>query len=157
MPSEHGTENNGRYPLLRGHTRWRVIRDLAAGMSLSETAEKWGVHRDSIINFKRAHAADIQALRDAVAQEANGLWISSQFNRLSEYQQAFEDIDTAVAQILEFGGTLGPAEMAYIKEKRGILRQAAEELGQLPPRNNVTVNGASVTYQFDGVNPDDLK
>lgn len=157
MPPSHGTENSARYPLLRGHTRWQVIRDLAAGMSLSDTAEKYGVHRDSIINFKRAHLPDIEELRKSVANEANGLWIASQFNRLSEYQQAFEDVDNAVAQILEFGGQLGPQEMAFIKEKRGILRQAAEELGQLPPRNNVTVNGASVSYEFTGVNPEDLK
>lgn len=149
--------NTDRYPLLRGHTRWQVIRDLAAGMSLSDTADKYGVHRDSIINFKRAHLSDIAELRASVANEANGLWIASQFNRLAEYQQAFEDVDAAVASLLDFGGNLGPAEMAFIKEKRGILRQAAEELGQLPPRNNVMVNGASVTYNFEGVNPDDLK
>lgn len=149
--------NSGRYPLLRGHTRWQVIRDLAAGMSLSETAEKYGVHRDSIINFKRAHMPDIEDLRKQVANESNGLWIASQFNRLAEYQQAFEDVDTAVAQIIEFGGNLGAAEMAFIKEKRGILRQAAEELGQLPSRNQVNVQGASVTYSFPGVNADDLK
>jgi hypothetical protein len=156
MPTGEKDGNQARYPLLRGHTRWQVIRDLAAGMTHVETAEKYGVHLESLVLFKKSHMADIKALQASVAEEADGLWIASKFNRVAEYQQAFEDVDQAIAQILDFGGTLGPAEMAIIKEKRGILKQVAEELGQLPPRNNVTVNGSAVSYHFDGVDPKDL-
>lgn len=150
-------ENSQRYPLSRGHVRIKAIRDLADGLSLNEMATKYNVHRESIILFKQRHKDDIQRLRQAVAEEVVGLWIADKTNRMWEYQQAAEDLEEAVRAVLNTGATLTKEEVGLLAEKRKIFRHVAEELGQLPPRNAVEVHGATVTYHFEGIDPNDAK
>lgn len=149
-------ENSPRYPMSRGHTRIKAIRDLADGTSLSDMAAKYDVTRETIVQFKKRHAADIQKLRESVAAEVNALWIADKTNRMFEYQQAAEDLDDAVLAVLRRGDKLSKDDIAYLTERRKIFRAVAEELGQLPGRNTVELIGATVNYSFEGVNPDDL-
>ncbi len=156
MPNIRDWENSARYPMSRGHTKIVAIRDLASGMSLNEMSEKYNVHRDTIISFKKRYKDDILALKKAVEAEVVGLWIADRTNRMYEYQQAAEDLEAAVQSLIQDGATLTKDDIGFLAEKRKIFRAVAEELGQLPPRNAVEVHGASVTYNFEGIDPDDI-
>lgn len=144
------------FPLERGHQKWLVMKDIADGLQMRVIAAKYGANLQSVYGFKDRHEHEINELRAMVQDEFRGLWIASKYNRIAEYQQAVEDIEQALNGILSAGGTLDREDMVYIKEKRQILRQVAEELGQLPNRNNVQVAGTTVTYAFNGIDPDQL-
>lgn len=159
MPQDHDRrswENSGRYPLSRGHTRIRAITDLANGLTVQQMAEKYEVSEVSVSMFKRRFKKDITDLKKAVVDEVVDLWIADKTNRMYEYQQAAEDLEAAVANVLERGGFIDRDSIGLLQEKRKIFRAVAEELGQLPPRNAVEVHGATVTYNFEGINPDDV-
>lgn len=144
-------------PLSRGHIRWQVIRDCSDGMPNSNICEKWGVSMNALERFKTKFRAEIEEMKRSVEEEMHGLWIARKRARIEEYEQTFEDLDAAVQELLTGGGVITAADAALIKEKRGVLRAVAEELGQLPNRNQVNVQGATVSYNFQGINPDDLK
>lgn len=156
MPRTTITDGDGRYPLDRGFVRFRIMRQIIDGWSLNKLAAEYGVAKTTITDFKRKYAQDIERLRESVNDEMQGLWVASKFNRIAEYQQTLEDIEDTMGKLLSVGTVLGPGDMALIKEKRNLLRQVAEELGQLPNRNQVQIAGASVSYHFDGVDPSDV-
>ncbi len=151
-----GDTNSDMHPLTRGHKRIQAIRDLADGMSIAEFAKKWNVHTQTVVVFKRTNRADILALRASVADEVRHLWIADKTNRIYEYQQAAEDLDRAVAFMIDSNGILTKDDIALLAEKRKTFKAVAEELGQLPNRNSVEIQGANVTYNYVGVDPDDL-
>jgi hypothetical protein len=133
-----------------------VIRDLADGQSLRVLERKYGIAHTTIVAFKQKHADEIAELQEAVADEMHGLWIADKRHRVAEYQQMYDDLEATVNTLLMHGTTLGPQDMAILKEKRSALRNVAEELGQLPNRNQVSVGGASVVFNYPGIDPSDL-
>jgi hypothetical protein len=152
---EDAAEHHG--VLSRGYRRMIVCREIADGKSISWLIEKYGVTKVAVLAFKRNNAELIGKLRAQVEDELVGLWIADKALRVAEYQQAAEDLDDALQSVMRNGTVLGKDDVALLTEKRKTFRAVAEELGQLPNRNQIDVQGASVTYNFEGVDPNALK
>lgn len=130
---------------LKGHTAQRLIRELAvSGKSQTQLAEEYGVHQTAISHFKTKHAQEIGRVSEAAADEYAGLWITDKLNRLAELQSLAEELADK---------PITPRSAEVIK---GILRDAAEELGDIPNKAGVNVNIANVKYEIENVNLEDL-
>lgn len=143
---DHDREGARRaYPLERAWVRNKLIRELAAErLSHAKLAEKYGVTDVSISNFKKRHLTEIEEVRADLEDQFAGLWIANKAARLAELEQDVDDIGTTTNHEL-------------LKVKHNALKQAAEELGQLPSRFSVQVNNQPVTYKIEGVDMDALR
>lgn len=146
MPSLYDRDDDRRaYPLERGWVRHKLIRELAAGdKTQAVLAEEYGVTEVSIGKFKKRHLTAIAEATAQLEDEMSDLWIANKGMRLAELQ---EDVDN-------IGDNMDP-ELLTVKHRA--LKQAAEELGQLPGRANVVVNTAPITYKIDGVDMENLR
>lgn len=130
----------GRGNALRGQVRVRLIHDLALdAWTERDLAETYGVAQPSIWEFKQRHAYQIAVARESIEDQVAGLWISNKINRLAELEDDVEQINNELSQ--------APLELRprlYLAKARA-LRLAAEELGQLAPKQ---VN-ASVTVKYE--------
>jgi hypothetical protein len=117
-------------------TKRALIKDLALGDGKhEELAKKYGVTRESIGRFKKKHAFDIaEAINDA-EEEFAGILISQKAVRLGVYQQQLEiALDNGDGHLIA-----------------RLLRQAAEEMGHLPSRVQVTGSvGFQTSYVITG-------
>lgn len=147
-------------------TRRVLQQDLAhGGMSQTKLAEKYGVSQSSISEFAARHAATIQQIRDDAANEFAGLAIAKKAARLEVYREL---LDKAMQPIPKVAGK----DADYVRDEDGnvvyeidagvaakVLRQVAEELGELP--NRVTLSGGldmtHTNYTVNGVSPEALK
>jgi hypothetical protein len=154
---------------LGGLKRLQVMRLLALGeLSQSQIGAQFGVTQQSVSEFAQRYATEIAEIRANLADEFAGLWIAKKVNRLAMYeeiaQQALKptpkvtpagkvvrDVDPAtgtVETIMEIDGRLA-AQVA---------KQAAEEMGQLPTRLQVSGEmNTTTTYRVEGVAPEDLQ
>lgn len=165
-----GTQiKTARGKLERGWRRTWLIGKLARSEGTNRAlGEALGVVPSAIQAFKDRHADDIAAERERLAEQITGLWIADKLSRLAEHQQDVEDINEIIEGKLdaatptpwnplepEKDGSATPSAVddlpAWLRVKTGILRAAAEELGQLPQRVNVQVGGSLVTYRIEGV------
>lgn len=124
--------------------RVQLIRELAQSMKQVDLAKKYDVTEGAITLFKQRHAERIEEVRNNLNDQLAGLWIAKKEARLEVYQNDLEWID-------EVGNPLD-----NIKDKARILKQVAEELGQLPPRINVAVV-QPINYNIEGIDPEQLK
>jgi len=126
-----------------------LIRDLAEGkLTQVELAEKYGVVQSSVSEFKSRHKEEIEAVRNNLEDEFAGIWIANKERRLAELSSDVEHINES---------ELGKRDPQWAKVKQSALKQAAEELGQIPNRISVQVGDVHVRYEVAGVNLDDLK
>jgi hypothetical protein len=108
------------------HRKTEVCRLLAAGIvKRTDIARQFGVTGGAITQFAHRHARLIAEMKQQAASEAGrqivGLWITAQENRLSAYQADYElSLGNARADHYE-----------HIKARALLLKQAAEELGEL--------------------------
>jgi hypothetical protein len=115
----HWDRPGGRYPLERPYTRRKLIRQLAlTDIGDEAVCVEYGVDDASIYRFRKRHAAEIAAVAASAADEFAGLWIAEKINRLTVYGD--------LAQMAIDRGELQNAAR--------ILRNAAEEMGHLPSR-----------------------
>lgn len=133
-----------RRNLESGWTKAKLIRELAlAEKPQTQLAEEYGVGQSGIAMFKRRHLTEIEVHRENLADEYADLWIASKRNRLAEYQAAAEKLaknpDARSAEVLA-----------------KLLKDVAEELGDLPTRPGVQINQANVTYQIESISPEDV-
>lgn len=130
---------------LKGHVAQRLIRELAvSGKPQNQLAEEYGVTQGAISHFKVKHEMEIGRVSEAAADEYAGLWISGKLNRLAELQALAEELTDK---------PITPRSAEVIK---GILRDAAEELGDIPNKTGVNVNIANVKYEIENVDLSDL-
>ena len=135
--------------LFRGHTRMRIIRDIAMGeWDIASIADREGIDVEDLRLFETHFASDISEVRLALAGqlaiESAGLWIAKRHNRIAEMQADFEDVSTALDQMRKNeyrptdneGSNLGSKRHRYlVKARLDILRSVADELS---PRNQST-------------------
>jgi hypothetical protein len=134
-----------RQSLTKGWTKAKLITELALGeKTQAQLAEEYGVGQSAIAMFKKRNLTAIEAKRENLADEYADLWIASKRNRLAEYQAAAEKL-----------ADKPDARSAEVLAK--LLKDVAEELGDLPTRPGVQINQANVTYQIEGVDLDNLK
>lgn len=130
---------------LKGHTAQRLMRELAvSGKPQNRLADEYGVTQGAISHFKVKYSTEIARLSEAAADEYAGLWITDKLNRLAELQALAEELTDK---------PITPRSAEVIK---GILRDAAEELGDIPNKAGVNVNIANVKYEIENVNLEDL-
>jgi hypothetical protein len=136
MPSER-REN------LRGHTRLKLLQDLAAGeLSYAELAAKYGKTEQTIMDFGSSHEYEIAELFDSIPSECEGLWLTEKRSRMAEYQQKYEDLESLMEKFqAEFDADIKPQEEGRVivehylilaREQLKILARTADELGQVP-------------------------
>lgn len=125
--------------------RRQRCQELAAGKkSRAQLAREWGISRPTVTAFAKRHAAEIDAIRVALDDEFAGLWIAAKGARIAAYQA---DLEASASS--GYGG-----HFEQVRTRAQILRQVAEELGQLPGRTGVVV--VPVTHVLVDVNLDDL-
>lgn len=130
-----------RIPLEKGWARARLIRELALQeVPQFQLAEYYGVSESAISAFKRRHAIEVERIRNNLADEYADLWIADKRSRLAELQKAAEKL-----------AEKPDARSAEVLSK--LLKDAAEELGDLPTRTAVQINQQQVTYEVHGVDP----
>jgi hypothetical protein len=146
VPSDSSAEvaPRVRIPLEKGWARAKLIRELALQeQPQTELAEYYGVAQSTIATFKKRHWVEIERIRNNLADEYADLWIAQKRNRLAELQAAAEKL-------------AGKPDARSAEVLAKLLKDAAEELGDLPTRTQVNVNTANVTYEIVGVDPEVL-
>jgi hypothetical protein len=133
----------------------RAVEQLARGVVMTEVAKELGISYEVLRNFRRRRAAEIEARRAELEAElrqalGEGVWITEKAARLRVLQDDAERIDQELAAPLE------PADVAtLIRTRAALLHAAAEELGQLPPRQ-LTVTQTIVNYSIEGLDMEKL-
>lgn len=128
--------------LERGWVKHRLIRDFALGEKSGRTlAQEYGVSETSMSAFKKRNSMEIEEVRNNLADEYAGVWVAQKLNRIREYQAAAEKMANGAS----------PRNQEVLVS---ILKAVAEELGQLPARQQVNVSTENVTYQIVGIDLD---
>lgn len=159
---------------IRGHIAYSLVRDLAEGtLSQRRLATKYDVHLSTIADFKSRNRERIEAVKADLDNEFAGMWIAEKRKRIAAYMDDVELLDdsleatTAAREVLSIEGEDGTGltiakldrDMAAIlKRKHSALRSVAEELGHLPNRMTLNVQGGEspVLHQVVGVDIDDV-
>lgn len=137
-PSPRRSRNHGK--LERGWVKIRLLQELAAEEKTQRMlAQEFSCAASSIAEFKERHLDEIATIRRDMANELRGLWIAEKINRLAEYQQDVEDLNAMLEN------TPLPDAMRL---KMLNLKAVAEEMGHLPAKTAINVEGASVVYRI---------
>lgn len=128
----------------RSWVKHRLIRELALNDKTGlQLAKEYGVSANSIYNFKRKFAIEIEEVRNNLADEYAGVWVAQKMERIRQYQEAAEEMAA--------GKSPRNAEVLVT-----ILKAVAEELGQLPARTQVNVSTQATVYEIVGLSPEDI-
>lgn len=123
-------------------TRRRLIHTLArADRPIRQVAREFNCDESSVREFRDRHTDEIAAVTEDIDNEFAGLWIAQKQERLDVLTDLFRAADTG--------------DLDGIKVQIDILRKAAEELGQIPNRTTVKVDGG-MRIELVGVDPDTL-
>jgi hypothetical protein len=123
-----------------------LCRELAAGeVSRAALARRYGVVRSSITEFAQRHAAQIDLMKTQMDDQFAGLWIASKAHRIAAYQADYQASE----------GHPRWDHFEHVRVRTQILAAVAEELGQLPPRMQVSV--MPVVHVIEGVDLEALK
>lgn len=146
------TPRRTRYPLERGHVRYKLIHELARGeKTLTKLAEEYGVVHSAIIQFRDRHQTRVNEVKADIENEFAGLWIAEKRARIAEYQADVELINDSGA-----GQNTKMADADMLRVKAAIMRAVADELGHIPSKVNINVS-QKVTYVIEGVDPETLR
>lgn len=173
MITMEDTPSDTRPPhFLERHVRTRValIRYLAEGATHAMAAERFAASREGVRDFAHRHQADIEAMKNGLESEYTGLWVAEKRARVAEYQQDVEQSNRELELLAEGrlrgeDGEDGEGMVVSVSDelarllrgKHRALRQAAEELGQLPSRIALTVgDDVRVRHILEGVDVDQL-
>lgn len=137
-----------------------VIAMLLDGSTEREVAAHFGASRRGVELFKKKHTAEIADVKAAAVEKVKTDWIADRAARIAKLQGLYE---LAEAEVTEYGITIvekrtesdDGKETVYemrdfrgqmVKEMRGILRDAATELGQIvpPPRDGISIDKAII-------------
>lgn len=130
----------------RGWVRLQLIRELAVGEKTSpELGEKYGVDGGAIRKFAQRHREQIDQVKANLDDEYAGLWIVERKNRIAEYESDIALLNDSLAT---------ETDDKIVRTKLAVLRQTAEELGQLTQK--IETSG-TVHYVITGVDPAVLK
>lgn len=135
-----------REPKLAGRHKQDVIREIAEGYTLTAIARAYDVGLTSILTFKQRYQREIDAVKERLDDDFIGLWIAKKRDRLAELEWMVEILGEAIEDF---------PDTEMIRVRAALMKQASEELGQLPPRQQVV--SARVTHILEGVDIDDLK
>jgi len=134
---------------LKGHIRLALARQLAeGGLTQTELGERYGVTQQAISDFARRERDMINAIRNDLDNQYAGLWIANKEARLAAYERDVDDVERVE------GDDVVTPELRRVKQ--AALRAVAEELGQLPARMSVQMEGTIKTI-IEGIDPMDVR
>lgn len=155
-----------------GWMREYLLEGLSHGAEHKELADMLGVTKTSVTNFANRNRALIAARRSEDAARFSTLWIARKEHRIAEYQADVELINRLLVEgeglrtEITFAEDGTPVEVkitdsgtaALLGRKSRIMHQVAEELGQLPARQQINIiQPTQVSYQVSGVDLDHLR
>lgn len=156
---------------LGGLRHREVVRLLAAkDISRTEIARRYDVTPSAVTQFADRFAEEIRAVEADMEDEFAGIAIASKVARLAAYEELYGIATTPSPKVAPNGKIIreyvtdedGVTSEAMVMETdvraaAQLLKQAAEEMGQLPTRLQVA-GGLDVTtkYVVEGVAPEDL-
>lgn len=162
------------FALEKPKTREKLLGFIADGLSdagaaAAMTTKRLSVTRQAVTAFRLRHGELVEAKIEEAVAEVKQRWISDKDLRLAELEHWYDltrkEADefgiTVVERVTETKGEGDEAtevvtetrdyRAALVKEARGILRQASEELGQLPrAEQHNTVNVGIIVRQIEG-------
>lgn len=158
---------------LAGHVKLKLIQELARDeVRRVELARRYGVTGAAISNFAKKHAEAIAAAKQRIDDEFAGMWIVQKKSRLAELEQDVDNINgsetarkeavtAALGDTLDVQAAIAESEglkpdPVLLRVKHKALRQAAEELGQLPARVTVEIGDTHVRHEIVGVDLDEV-
>lgn len=153
---------------LGGLRRRKLIREIALGdETQSQLARRYGVTAQSMSDFKKRNADEIAAVADDADNEYAGMLIASKAYRLALLEQIVEQAGIPVPKVTPAGKIVhrwnaetGEDEEVMeidVRAQMQAVKQAAEELGQLP--NRVTLSGqidTTTVYKIVNVTDSDI-
>jgi transcriptional regulator with XRE-family HTH domain len=108
--------------------------------SKRELARLYGVSSRYLTQFERERHDEIERIKAALDDRFAGLWIADKQARVAAYQADYE---------LSLANEKYAGHHEHIRTRVQIQQAVAEELGDLPPRMQVTV--MPVTHIIEGV------
>lgn len=158
-----GRTKADRMPL-GGHVGRALARDLAlSGLSQTVLAEKYDVTQQAISAFAQRRAEEIKAIAANADDEYAGMWIAQKQARLAEYERIHGIALTPTPKVDNKGNQVRDPETGepifevQLSEAQKALKQAAEEMGQLPSRLQIQGDlQTTTTYRIEGVSNEDL-
>lgn len=131
-------------PRLSPVARRQLLRALAAGERQADVARQFGISRQAVSQFARQHPDEIETFKAKLEDEYAGLWIAEKANRITAYEDEYS----------RAAGHKQADHHEWIKTRVTILHTVAEELGQLPPRQQTVV--MPVVHVIESVDLDQL-
>lgn len=154
---------------LGGLRKREIVRLLAADeITRSEIARRYDVSPAAITQFAQRNEDEIAAVKAEMDNEFAGILIANKANRLSVYQELLEEAVTPTPKISVKGDTVSVLDPETgervtvmeidVRAAATVLKQAAEEMGQLPTRLQVAGGiDVATTYRIEGVDPEAMK
>jgi len=144
VPKRRNRRQNGK-ARLQPHEELSLKRELAAGdVTQAVLAKKYGITQPGISMFAKRHAIEIADIADHMNEQFAGLPLARKENRIASYEREIEILNEHPHA----------SHHEWAKARMIAYRNMAEELGQLPPRQTVTV--IPVTHVIEGVSMEDL-
>jgi len=138
-----------------------VIAALVSGDSYSVAADRFGVSKAAIAYFVVRHEVALRTMREKVAEAVEDYHIAHKVNRIAALDKLYTDIGSWIKEnsLTETtygeGGTTKRFRADAVNALRGVLKDAATELGQLPkPDVHNTVNVGILVRQLSGYDPE---
>src|ERR1044071_2845665 len=157
---------------LGGLKRNGLIRALALeNVTQKELAERYGVTQQSISEFKLREAEAIAAVRAEADNEFAGILIAQKAERLRALEELFEVARTPTPKVAPNGKLIREeiedetgrvveviVQEVDVRAAAQVLKQAAEGMGQLPTRLQVSGDmNTTTTYRIEGFSAEDLQ
>lgn len=126
--------------------RRKLQRAIAAGeKKRAQIARDFGVSASYVTSFARRYAFEIDQIKAELDNAFAGLWIADKESRILALQ----------AEYVRAANADKADHHEWIKTRLMALHQAAEELGQLPPRATIAV--MPVVHVIEGIDVELLK
>lgn len=124
----------------------QLKRELATGEATrAALAKKYGVSASYVTQFAKRYAREIDDIKERLDDQFAGLWIAQQEQRIAAYQAEYDLASNAKSA----------DHHEWIKARTGILKNVAEELGQIQGKQPTV--GVVVQHVIVGVDVEDLK
>lgn len=126
--------------ITRGRNKRLIIQMLATNeFTVSAIAKKFGVSQPRISQFKSMFIEEIEFAKLQLDEATQDLWIANKTNRIEALQELYDDVDKIPDR---------ERNSKHVQQMRGIMRDVASELGELP-RPVTYVDNRKVVFRMD--------
>ena len=126
-------------------------REIAAAVSTT----RFPVSHQAITSFRKRHAGELAEMTTAIVEGVRQAAIADQHQRILEYQRIYDETDLRRQGVPERAGMV---YAALVREQRGVLKDVAEELDQLPRGTTIQDNRVQILVkQVKGFDPELLR